>query len=124
MAATYTDTLLTDRDKIRFWIRDTDTTDARYTDNEIAALLTMNVDWESAAIDLLHRDETDAALEAGMLKLGQFGTDQKSVRAAISEVIQDLMRHRANKYSAVTDTDPVFVMPDENDTSIATMDPW
>lgn len=54
MAITYTDTLLTDRDRIRFYLQDvTDgsgpkPSDGNFTDNEVAALVTVEGSWQRA----------------------------------------------------------------------------
>ena len=54
MAITYTDTLLTDRDKIRFYLQDvTDgsgpkPSDGNFTDNEVAALVPVEGSWQRA----------------------------------------------------------------------------
>ena len=54
MTFTYTDTLLTDRDRIRFYLQDVVTgsgpkpSDGNFTDNEVAALVTVEGSWQRA----------------------------------------------------------------------------
>ena len=54
MAVTYTDTLLTNRDKIRFYIQDTTASSGpkpggdNFSDNEIAGLVTAEGNWQRA----------------------------------------------------------------------------
>jgi hypothetical protein len=50
MSWSYSDTLLTDRDKVRFYLQDTDTNDQLLTDEEIAFLLTEAGSVRAAAI--------------------------------------------------------------------------
>ncbi|MCC6808699.1 MAG: hypothetical protein IT381_14840 [Deltaproteobacteria bacterium] len=52
MTWTYTNTLLTDRDKIRFEIQDTDTNDQLFSDEEIAARLTALGSVSATVLDL------------------------------------------------------------------------
>ena len=47
---TYTDTLPTDLDKVRYLIQDTNTTDFYFSDNEITAMLTLWGSYNSTAI--------------------------------------------------------------------------
>jgi hypothetical protein len=49
MTWTYTDTLLTDRDKVRWYSGDTDTTDQLVTDEEITGVLTIEPNYILAA---------------------------------------------------------------------------
>ncbi len=50
MAATYSSTLPTDRDKVRFFIQDTDITNALLQDEEITAMLAIYGSYKSTAI--------------------------------------------------------------------------
>lgn len=52
MAATYTNTLLVAKDRIRFRLGDTDTTNALLDDNEIAAAISLKSDEDAALLYL------------------------------------------------------------------------
>jgi ABC-type phosphate transport system ATPase subunit len=50
MSATYTNTLLTDLNKVRFFIQDTDVANALLQDEEISAMITLYGSYKSASI--------------------------------------------------------------------------
>jgi hypothetical protein len=50
MAATYDSTLSTDKDKVRFYIQDTDTANAQMQDEEITAMISLHGSYKEAAI--------------------------------------------------------------------------
>lgn len=58
MAVTYSDSLATDRDKVRFWIQDTvenagaKPSDGNFSDAEIAAVITAEGSWQRAVAAL------------------------------------------------------------------------
>jgi hypothetical protein len=50
MAATYSSSLTTDKDKVRFYIQDTDITNAQLQDEEITAMITLHGSYKEAAV--------------------------------------------------------------------------
>ena len=92
MAFTYTDTLLTARDKIRHSIRDT--VSARgilpegknFSDNEIAFELTLNSDWRYVVPKLLNVAANGWSARAAMLEEGDAHMeDTRSVATRLRE---------------------------------------
>ena len=78
MAATYDPTLATDRDRVRFNLADTDTTNAIFQDEEITALLTAEGSVEGATAACLRALLTNAALRAKYFAMQGLTLDTKS----------------------------------------------
>jgi len=99
MAFTYTDTLLTDRDKVRFEIGDTITssgprpygsTNSNFSDNEIAAVVTAEGGWAQAAARLCEVLAREWTAEAGRVGMADYSEDYTARADGFRKQAQDL----------------------------------
>lgn len=94
MTFTFEEALTTDRDKVRFYIGDTDEKTAQYSDELIAGTITLEGSWQQAAVSLLENIIVKIArqpdLTADWLRVNWAGS-----REALEKRLSDL-RSRLN----------------------------